>query len=375
MPQTPCRRKLEADWAKPAEGAANGKGPGNLDEFIGEHLRNTNRLREFILGKDKYDTVYVEWCEKQAGHVVARQNHTDTGVMSINTNEKNIQLEVLLEREYASERAEKLDDRLSMIKKKLAKIAPVNMAKTIENAMTDWMEKMVDQLTVKVVKRFEDMVEESGKKYEVRRGKHVETTPENEELSDVEFQPRVTFPQEESEKVERVIRAEMEVDEQRLEQSKHAPVIPPGGVRQESPRLEVGQVTILKKKPVAQAVTQQKKKDANQPEVKPIPKGPKAREMKNPEVKKPEVKIPEGKRPEEKKKETWAQRAAAPLPPKKQPGQAQQQQQQGENKKKADGFQEVKRSQKKAEMKPVPPGQNLMEKTRVAFTRDNGLPL
>jgi hypothetical protein len=41
-----------------------------------------------------------------------------------------------------------------------------------------------------------------------------------------------------------------------------------------------------------------------------------------------------------------------------------------------DGFQEVKRKeQRKEEMKPVPPGQNSMEKRRVTFKRDNGLPL
>jgi len=36
---------------------------------------------------------------------------------------------------------------------------------------------------------------------------------------------------------------------------------------------------------------------------------------------------------------------------------------------------EVKRQQKKKEMKPVPPGQNSMDKRRVTFKRDYGLPL
>jgi len=219
-------------------------------------------------------------------------------------------------------------------------------------------------------------------------------------MSDIEFEPGVTFSKEENEKVERAIRAEMEVDEQRLEQSKHAPVIPPGGVSQEFPHLEVGQVTILKKKPVAPAVPQQKKKEAKKLEVEAVPKGPKAGlkkpevkkpdvkkpqvkkpevkkpEVKKPQVKKPEVKKPEVKKPEEKKKEMWAQRKAAPPPPKKQPEQRQQNQQSGQQqKKKGDGFVEVKRQQKKEEMKPVPPGQNSMEKRRVTFKRDNGLPL
>jgi hypothetical protein len=137
----------------------------------------------------------------------------------------------------------------------------------------------------------------------------------------------------------------------------------------------VGQVTILKKKPVVPAVPQQKKKEAKKPEVKEVPKGPKAGGKKL-EIKKPEIKKPEVKKPEEKKKDTWAQRAAAPVPPKKNPGQAQQQQRQGENKKKGDGFTEVKRhQQKKEEMRPVPPGQNSMEKRRLTFRRDNGLPL
>jgi len=40
-----------------------------------------------------------------------------------------------------------------------------------------------------------------------------------------------------------------------------------------------------------------------------------------------------------------------------------------------DSFVEVKRQQRKEEMKPVPPGQISMEKRRVTFRRDNGLPL
>jgi hypothetical protein len=79
-------------------------------------------------------------------------------------------------------------------------------------------------------------------------------------MAEIEYEPEATFSVEENEKVERAIRAEMEVDKQGLDQSKHALVIPPGGVRGEYPCLEVEQVTILKKKPVAPAVHQQKKK-------------------------------------------------------------------------------------------------------------------
>jgi len=98
------------------------------------------------------------------------------------------------------------------------------------------------------------MAEESREKEEIRRGKQAEVTPEEENMSDIEFNLGATFSEEENVNVEEVIRAEMEVDEQVLEQSKHAPVIPPGGVRGVFPRLEVGQVTILKKKPVVPAV-------------------------------------------------------------------------------------------------------------------------
>jgi len=373
MPQTPSRKRLEADWAKPAETLTNEKGSINLEAFVGEYLRNTNGLRDFMATNQLHDERYDEWCLKQAEFMAARQNHTDAGVNSNRRTSEKILTEVELSREYEEKRAEKLDQRLEKIERKVAKLAPVNMAKTIENAMSACMDKLVDQLTDRVVKRFEDAAEESRKKDEIRRGKQVEATPEEKEMSDIEFEPGATFSEEENENVERVIRAEMEVDEQRLEQSRHAPVIPPGGVRQEFPRLEVGQVTILKKKPVAPAVPQQKKKEVKKPEVEVVPKGPKAG-GKKPEVKKPIQQQP-AKKPEEKKKETWAQRAAAP-PPKKQPEQRQQQQQSGQQqKKKGDGFVEVKRQQKKEEMKPVPPGQNSMEKRRVTFKRDNGLPL
>jgi hypothetical protein len=95
----------------------------------------------------------------------------------------------------------------------------------------------------------------------------------------------------------------MEVEELELEQSKHAPDIPPGGVRKEFPGSKAGQVTILKKMPVVPAVPQQKKKEVKKPEVKEVPKGPKAGGKKL-EVKKPEIKKPEWKKPEEMKKET-----------------------------------------------------------------------
>jgi len=118
MPQTPSRKKLEADWAKPAEGVANENKEINLEAFIGEYLRNTNGLRDFMINKAKYNDSYSEWCGEQAGHIAARQNHTDAAVGSTRIIAQNILTEVESEREYAGERAEKLDDRLSKIEKK-----------------------------------------------------------------------------------------------------------------------------------------------------------------------------------------------------------------------------------------------------------------
>jgi len=315
MPQTPSRRKLEPDWAKPAETLTNENGPVNLEAFIGEYLRNTNGLRDYMATNQLHNERYDEWCLKQAEFMVARQNHTDAGVTSNRRTSEKILTEVELSREYEEKRAEKLDQRLEKIEKKVAKLAPVNMAKTIENAMSACMEKMVDQLTERVVKRFENMAEESQKKEEIRRGKQVEATPEEEEMSDIEFEPGATFSREENEQVENAIRAEMEVDEEELEASKHAPIILPGEKRQEFPRFTPsGQVTIAKRA-VVPAVPEQMNKEGKKPEVKETPKGPKAVTEK-PEVKKPAQQQQPAKKPEEKKKDTWAQRAAAPPPPK-----------------------------------------------------------
>jgi len=320
MPQTPSRKKLDVDWAKPAETLTNENGPVNLEAFVGEYLRNINGLRDFMATNQLHDERYDEWCLKQAEFMAARQNHTDAAVMSVRKIAQNVQEEVGLETEGAQERAEKLDDRLGKIEKKLAKIAPVNMAKTIENALSGCMERMIDQLLDRVVKRFEDAADESRKKDEIQRGKQVEATPKEREMSDIEFEPGVTFSEEENEKVAMVIER-MQLDEQELEASEHAPVIQPGEKRQEFPRFTPsGQVTIAKRPAIAPAVPEQKKKEAKKPEVKEVPKGPKAGEKKKPEVKKPTQQQP-AKKPEEKKKETWAQRAAAPPPPKKQPEQ------------------------------------------------------
>jgi len=170
----------------------------------------------------------------------------------------------------------------------------------------------------------------------------------------------------------------MQVDEQQLEASKHAPVIQPGEKRQEFPRFTPsGPVMIAKKPIIAPAVPECKKAEGGIPQILEIPKGPKSGKKNEPEPKKP-AHQQLAQRPEQQHKDTWAQRAAAPSPPKNQPEQRQQQQQQQSGqqpKMKGDGFVEVKRQQKEKEMKPVFPGQNTMEKRRVTFKRDNGLPL
>jgi len=120
-----------------------------------------------MVGQERNDTNYDNWCQQQSQHIAARQNHTDAAVMSVRKIAQNVQTEIELERECVAERAEKLDERLSKIEKKLAKIAPVNMAKMIENALSGCMEKMIDQLTDRVVKRFEDAAEEDRKKNEI----------------------------------------------------------------------------------------------------------------------------------------------------------------------------------------------------------------
>jgi len=164
MPQMPSRKRLDVDWAKPAESLTSENEPEDLGKFIGEYLRNTNGLRDFMVGQERNDASYDIWCQQQSQHIAARQNHTDVAVMSVRKIAQAVQTDAELERECAAERAEKLDEGLSKIEKRSVKIALVNMAKTIENAMKNCMEEMIDQLTDRVVKRVEDAAEESKKK-------------------------------------------------------------------------------------------------------------------------------------------------------------------------------------------------------------------
>ena len=144
----------------------NGGEPVNLEAFIGEYLRNTNGMREFMVGQEKYDGEYATWCTAEAEHVAARQNHTDAVVMSTRKITMEIKEQVELSQEYDEARADKVDGRLSKIEKRLAKITLVNMAKTIENVLKDCMKGMIEQLMDKVVKRFEDAAEEDRRKEE-----------------------------------------------------------------------------------------------------------------------------------------------------------------------------------------------------------------
>ena len=138
---------------------------------------------------------YILLMQQQNQHIAARQNHTDAAVMGVRKISMEIKEKIELNQEYDEARVDKLDNRLSTIEKKLAKIAPVNMAKTIQNAMRDCMEQMVEQVTDQVVGKLEKLAENERRK-EIRRGKQVKATPEDDEsMSDMEFEPGVTFPE------------------------------------------------------------------------------------------------------------------------------------------------------------------------------------
>ena len=75
MPQTPSRRKLEADWAKPAEKVTNENKETNLKVFIGEYLKNTNGLRDFMIKRRKMmivtqSGVVNRWATSLRGRII-----------------------------------------------------------------------------------------------------------------------------------------------------------------------------------------------------------------------------------------------------------------------------------------------------------------
>jgi len=215
---------------------------------------------------------------------------------------KQVKEQVELSREYNEVRADNLDKRLSKIQKRFAIIAPVNMPKTIENAMRDCMEQMVEWVMDQVVGKLEKLAEKE-KRDEIQRRKQLEATPDKDGMSEIEYEPGATFSEEENENVARVL-DRREVEEQELEASRHAPVIPPGGKKQEFPRFTPsGQVMITTRPIIGPAVPEQGKKEVKNPEVNEVPKGPKAGEKKKPEVEKPVQQTP-AKKSEENMKET-----------------------------------------------------------------------
>jgi len=226
MTYTPTRRKLEARWGNSAEATTNQKEPGNPEGIFVEYLWNTNGLSIFMLAEEKYNNDYSDWGGVQAGYVAARQNLANVGVMSIKISNERIKKAIRVIRVYDKERADTLDDRLSNIEMRVAKIAPVNMARIIENAPRDCMQRMVEQLTDQVVGKLEKLAEKKERE-EIQWGKQGEAIPEDEEMEEVSFEPRVTFSQEENWKVEREHK-KMEVEEQDFESARHDPTIPPG---------------------------------------------------------------------------------------------------------------------------------------------------
>jgi hypothetical protein len=192
---------------------------------------------------------------------------------------------VELSRGDDQERWDKLDQRLEKIMRKIAKVALVNMAKTIENAMRDCIEKMVGQIMDQVVAILEKLAEKENKE-EIRRRNQVEATTDDEDIKEGTFSSG-TFLREEDEWTDRILK-EMEVEVLERDQSRHAPTISPRGKKQEFPRFVQGdQVMIVKKQPLTAALLQMKKKvEAKKPEVKETLKRPRAG-MKGPEVKKP----------------------------------------------------------------------------------------
>ena len=129
----------------------------DLEAVVGEYLRTTKGLRYVMMAKERHYELNDAWCLEQAECMAAGQNHTDADIMSIrNTGEKSQKVFYNC-REYDEERVEKLNDRLSKIEKMLARLALVNMAKMIENAMTNCIAKMVEQVTDQVVGKLEKL--------------------------------------------------------------------------------------------------------------------------------------------------------------------------------------------------------------------------
>jgi hypothetical protein len=85
------------------------------------------------------------------------------------------------------------------------KITPVNMAKTIQNALSGCMEMMIYQLTDRLVERFEKAAEKESNGEQIRRRKHAEVIPGGDGMSNIELELEATCLKEEDEKVDRVL--------------------------------------------------------------------------------------------------------------------------------------------------------------------------
>jgi hypothetical protein len=103
--------------------------------------------------------------------------------------------EIELSREYDDEKWPNIDERLGQIEQRVGKVAPANMAQTNENALSGCMEKVIDQLMDRVMKRFQDAADANRKKSKIRRGKQGEVFPADGVMSGIEFKPDATFVQ------------------------------------------------------------------------------------------------------------------------------------------------------------------------------------
>jgi len=230
MPQTPSRRTLNSVWAKLAESLANENELADLGKYIGEYLRNTDGLRNFVVGQETDYGEYETSCIAQGEHVAARQNHTDAAVMGVGKENSDRGEQVKFGMNYHVAMLDRLDSGLETIEKSLPMITMVELGRMIQHAMKDCKGQMVEQLTDQVVGKH-DRLAEKERKEGIRRGKQVVTIPSMEGLIDFEFELGATFSNEENEKVTAVLQL-MEVRKQVLEASKHAPPIPPGEMKQ-----------------------------------------------------------------------------------------------------------------------------------------------
>jgi len=59
MQQTPGMKQIDLDWGNNSLEMTNEQGEGNLNDFVGEYLRNANGMRDIMIVREKYDNEYV----------------------------------------------------------------------------------------------------------------------------------------------------------------------------------------------------------------------------------------------------------------------------------------------------------------------------